>query len=522
MATTETEIASTVEAPPSSAPPAKVITAKGKESVLDRILKLLSSVKFGLVMLGILLSCCMIGMLVMQVNVDGFDKYYANLKPAQKLVYGTLGFFDIYRSRYFTLLLAITGLNIILASIDRFPAAWQYVRKPKLTASPKFIAAQMFNAEATEHATPKTVAENVRTAWRKHGFRARINEENNRITVFAQRSPWNRLGAYVVHVALLTIFTGGFLTSRYGVGGSMEIKPGRTSDRFATSEITMDGAQQAQRALPFEIECTDLQQKLIREEGGLDNSNTIDWLSYIRIIDKQRNVTQDMLVHLNNVGDYRGYRFFQNSFLPVGNARRITITFEPAAGGTPLAPVTISRNGSTEVPGIGTVRYVEFYPDFDIDDSGPTTVSRDYNNPAVQLEITKPDGKRTMAFAFNPQLSDQYLAKASEKVSKDGGENPLLVNGNKIILRDFEKVSLTHTLTIQYDPGRTPVYIGFTLLVLALCGVFFFSHQRMWAVIEPDGRGSKIHFGGNTNRNRPAFEGRFNTLVQSVTGGPKS
>jgi cytochrome c biogenesis protein len=228
-----------------------------------------------------------------------------------------------------------------------------------------------------------------------------------------------------------------------------------------------------------------------------------------------------MLVHLNNVGDYRGYRFFQNSFMPVGNARQITITFEPAAGGgTPSQPVTIMRNGSAEVPGIGTVRYVGFFADFDVDSSGPTTLSREYNNPAAQLEITGADGKRHMAFAFNPQLADQYLTKASDKV-KDGGDNPLLINGNKIILRDFEKVSLTHTLTIQYDPGRTPVYIGFTLLVLALCSVFFFSHQRVWAVIEPDGDGSKIYFGGNTNRNRPAFEGRFNSLVQSVTGGPR-
>ena len=522
MATTETELTSTTEASPPAAATAVKITSKKSDSVLDKILRLLSSVKFGLVMLSTLLLCCMIGMLVMQVNVEGFAEYYANLKPAQKLVYGWLNLFDIYRSRYFTLLLAITGLNIILASIDRFPAAWQYIRKPKLTASPKFIAAQMFNTEATEYSDPKNVAEKVRNAWRKHGFRARINQENDRITVFAQRSPWNRLGAYVVHVALLTIFTGGFLTSRYGLGGSMEIKPGRTGDKFATSEITLEGAKQAQAVLPFQIECTDLQQRLIREEGGLDNSNTIDWLSYIRIIDKERNFTQDMLVHLNNVGDYRGYRFFQNSFLPVGNARRIAITFEPASGGAALPPVTINRNGSTEVQGIGTVRYVDFYPDFDIDDSGPTTLSRDYNNPAVQLEITKPDGKRTMAFAFNPELSDKYLAKANDKVGKDGSENPLLVNGNKVILRDFEKVSLTHTLTIQYDPGRTPVYIGFTLLVLALCGVFFFSHQRVWAVIEPDGKGSKIHFGGNTNRNRPAFEGRFNSLVQSVTGGSKN
>ena len=542
MATTETELASTTEVPLAAAPAVKVISKKG-DSALDKVLGLLSSVRFGIVMLSTLLLCCMIGMLVMQVNVDGFQKYYANLKPAQKLVYGALGFFDIYRRgaplppspvrfldaywpsalNYFQLFLAITGLNIILASIDRFPAAWQYIIKPKLTASPKFIAAQMFTAEAAEHADPKGVAEEIRKAWRKHGFRARINEENNRVTVFAQRSVWNRLGAYVVHVALITIFTGGFMTSRYGVGGSMEIKPGKTSDKFATSEVLLDGARESQAVLPFQIECTDLQQKLIKEEGGLDNTNTIDWLSYIRIVDKQRNVSQDMLVHLNNVGDYRGYRFFQNSFLPVGNARQITITFEPAAGGgVAPTPVTIRRNGSAEVPGIGTVRYVNFYPDFDVDNSGPTTLSRDYNNPAAQLEITGPEGKRTMSFAFNPQLAEQYLTKASEKVGKEGGENPLLVNGNKIILRDFEKVSLTHTLTIQYDPGRTPVYMGFTLLVMALCGVFFFSHQRVWAVVEPNGKGSKIYFGGNTNRNRPAFEGRFNSLVQSVTGGLKN
>ena len=111
------------------------------------------------------------------------------------------------------------------------------------------------------------------------------------------------------------------------------------------------------------------------------------------------------------------------------------------------------------------------------------------------------------------------LGRADEKSQKEGVDNKLLVNGNKVLLKDFEKVSYTHTLTIQYDPGRVPVYIGFTLLVLALCGVFFFSHQRVWAVIEPDDKGSRVYFGGNTNRNRPAFEARFNTLVQSVTGG---
>jgi cytochrome c biogenesis protein len=333
-----------------------------------------------------------------------------------------------------------------------------------------------------------------------------------------------------VHVALLTIFTGGFLTSRYGIGGSMEIKPGRTSEKFTTSEISLDGSRESQAILPFQIECTDLQQKLIRPEGGLDNSNTIDWLSSIRIIDKERNHQQDMVVHLNNVGDYRGYRFFQNSFVPVGNARTITLGFEPVSGGSGVVvklrrpgvvqdPTDLEAKDEAEVPGIGTVRYVDFFPDFGVEDGKPITRSRDYNEPAAHIRITGADGNIRTMLALRPDTVDQMLATTKESKGGDEDIKRILVNGNKVVLKDFEKVALTHTLTIQYDPGRTPVYLGFTLLVMALCGVFFFSHQRVWAVIEPDGNGSKIYFGGNTNRNRPAFEGRFNSLVQSVTGG---
>src|SRR4051812_826097 len=126
---------------------AKESAAVKTESIIDSILKLLSSVRFGLVMLGSLLTCSMIGMLIMQVSVEGFQKYYSALSPAKRLMYGRLGLFDIYHAWYFSLLLAITGLNIILASIDRFPTAWQYIAKPKLTASPKFIGAQMFTSE---------------------------------------------------------------------------------------------------------------------------------------------------------------------------------------------------------------------------------------------------------------------------------------------------------------------------------------------------------------------------------------
>jgi cytochrome c biogenesis protein len=514
MATSETDVKSEAQSVQTTA---TVRPKKQDESIIDKVLKLLSSVRFGIVMLSLLLICSMIGMLIMQVEVEGFQEYFAKLTPSQKLIYTKLDLNNIYHSWYFTLLLVITALNIILASIDRFPTAWQYIINPKLKASPNFIRAQMFNSETEADGQPKELAEKVKAIWSKRGFSTRLSEEGNRITVFAQRSAWNRLGAYFVHVALLTIFVGGFLTNKFGSGGSMDIIPGGSSDAYVTLRSTLDGPETAPAKLPFVIECLDIQQKLIRPEGGLEAINTIDWLSYVRI--KDGNFTEDAVVHLNNPYDYKGYRLFQSKFDPVGFARSIKIRLEPVNGSQAPEVPAIPRNGSVDVAGIGRISYVNFFCDFQILEGRPQTVSDQYNNPVAQLEVISPDGQKSTAFAFNAGLADQYF----KDIDSNGGTGSLLLlNGNKVFLTEFEKAGRGHILAVMYDPGRTPVYIGFLLLVLSLCSVFFFSHQRVWAVVEPADRGSKVHFGGNTNRNRPAFEGRFNSMVEAVTGGGKN
>src|SRR5689334_7425132 len=98
--------------------------------IVNRFLDFLSSVRFGIVLLCVLVVLSMIGMLIMQQNVQGFDAYYVSLTPAEKLVFSYLGIFDIYHSWYFNALLLILSLNIVLASIDRFPSAWSYIVKP--------------------------------------------------------------------------------------------------------------------------------------------------------------------------------------------------------------------------------------------------------------------------------------------------------------------------------------------------------------------------------------------------------
>src|SRR5262249_13752273 len=117
------------------------------ESFLSRFLGLLSRVRFGIVLLCLLALACLVGMLVMQQNVDGFENYYAALTPAQRLVYSKLGFFNIYHVWYFNGLLALLSLNIVLASVDRFPKTWVFVSRPQVTVPLRWLKDQKQSAE---------------------------------------------------------------------------------------------------------------------------------------------------------------------------------------------------------------------------------------------------------------------------------------------------------------------------------------------------------------------------------------
>src|SRR5688572_3262575 len=180
-----------------------------RSSIIEQGLDFLSSVRFGVVQLCILVVFAMIGMLIVQQNVDGFDAYYASLTPAEKLVFGRLGFFDIYHSWYFNFLLLILSLNIVLASIDRFPSAWSYIVKPKTWATRKWLHTQSMASEIElDNSGLDDSTQRIKRAFEQNGLKPTVSEKHGLHYVFGERGKWNRIGAYIVHVALLTLFLG--------------------------------------------------------------------------------------------------------------------------------------------------------------------------------------------------------------------------------------------------------------------------------------------------------------------------
>ena len=506
---------------------AKKARTKSKP-ILNRTLDFLSSVRFGVVQLCILVILSMVGMLIIQQNVNGFDAYFASLTPAEKLVYGSLGLFDIYHSWYFNFLLLLLSLNIVLASIDRFPSAWSYISKPKLNATESWLLKQKQNAKLEIRAADEMDAtEKISQIFRDNGFKPQITKSSNifyridengnkdysntetksNLIVFGESGKWNRLGAYIVHVALLTLFLGHFVALQSGFDADVRMMPGQTTNEIQMIEFNLDKQERYKVALPFSIYCSDIKQDLIDPNGSIEINNTIDWHTRITIDDPQYGKTEAD-VSLNNPFSYRGYRFFQASAITLGSARNMTLELTPQNGGQPIS-VNLARNGSTTLPDGIKVDYEAFFPDFTFNQEGnPDTRSADYNNPAVILNVTLPNGEKNRVFAFAGNVSDKIPVGAPKA-------------GYKWRLKEFEKSPLAHVLSIKYDPFNAAFiawYIGGFGLIGALCFVFFMSHKRIWAIIDTQNDNDfEVTLGGEANRNQPAFEDKFKKIVESLS-----
>ncbi len=473
------------------------------QPVLSQVLKFLGSVRLGVALLIILTVLSMIGMLIMQQNVEGFDHYYSTLQPAQKIVYGRLGLFDIYHVWYFNALILLLALTVVLASIERAPKTWRIVKNRKFTASRRWLFGQKSSAAAEFTSENLTEAkEKAVRAMQSVGFKPKVTETDGKIYFFAERGAWNRLGYLMIHVGFLLILTGGFLTNQFGKDGQMPLAPGETSQRMLQTEFVLDKTRQKQTALPFSVTCLDIEQKLIDPKGPITANNTLDWLTRIRITDESG--TREELVHMNSPIDHAGYRFFQASFISEGKARNATIQIQPENGAS--QQITIPRGGEATLPNGEKLKWENFVADFVVDKNGQiASNSGDYNNPALVMTMTGTDGETKRVFAFSKEMPPN--APINQPVM-----------GYRFRLGNFEKVAAAHVLSINKDPGKTPFYVGGTILIAALLGVFFFSHRRIWALVEEKSPGIyEFVLGGNTNRHQVAFDDNLKKIIAAAS-----
>ncbi len=457
----------------------------------QRIQRTFSSLRTGIVLLITLGVVSAAGTFVLQRPLTDAERLERAYAPETLRWLDRLSLTDVFHSWWFALLLAALGLNIILASLKRFPVAWAYVQRRYARPDAHFLKGLTLQREIQIPGKEIGLAAAER-AFRQLRFKPQRVASQDGMSLFAERNRFVRLAAYLVHASLLLIFAGAIADALLGYRGYVALTPNRQTNLVELSNGKM-------RTLPFVVRCDDAGQ-----ENYADGSPR-RWWSKLVVLDSGREVLRKEIA-VNDPLVFRGVRFYQSGYGSSGDLGALRLRVVPKANPADTREIVLHPNETLALDAENSVRVAAFFPDFVIRGKQVETRSDQPNNPAIQLTVDskKSGATKLWLFANFPEVNH-------------ADESPFSFQ-----LRDLQMGWFTG-LQVSHEPGQWAVWIGVVLMMVGLAAAFYFIHTRVWAVPISDDRGRLVLWvGASASKNREEFEERFSKLVAEILDGLKA
>jgi cytochrome c biogenesis protein len=461
-----------------------------RQSGFDRLLRFFSSLKCGLLLLGLVGMAVVLGTLILQrplAQEGQIEQIYA---PQTLRLLNALGLFDVFHAWWFIVLLGLLGANIALTSIERFPQVWRLFVRPHFVADAAFIRALPFRREiALGSRAPQEALALACNKLRSLGYAPRP-EVLRQGTVYIEKHRWARLAPYIVHTSLLIIVVGAIVDGTYGYRGFINLRPGTRTD--AVEPLTMPGTP---RRLGFTIRC---------DAAGMDrypDGSPRQYWSRLAVEKNGREVAWKQ-IFVNDPLTYKGVRFFQANYGSTGTPDKLVIEANWPEKGVekrqmltlaPGAPVPVGEQGAT-------VELADFIPDFVVEGNQISSRSDEPRNPAIRLQVTRPGGETSSAWIL-ANFPDAHPP-----------------NDTGITFR-FVNVEMEYMtgLQVAYEPGQWLIWAGCLLLTGGLMMALYLSHIRIWGVVGIDRKGRPaLLLGGQPSKYRESFERKFQALADAL------
>jgi len=400
-------------------------------------------------------------------------EYLATISQAKQQLYQTLGFFDMYHSWWFVLLLYMLTVNLTACSIKRLPHIWKIISQPTLTMD---SALEQSLSNKTSFATaerPEVLKEKLASFLRKEFANPLVSEVDGEWHFFAQKTPWCRLSVYVVHLSVIIIFIGAMIGSLFGYKGFVNVAEGESISRIMSrtgKEID----------LGFALRCEQFSVALYKTGAPREFKSILTVLENGKAVPDYTNVR----VIVNDPLTYKGITFYQSSY---GNAGDFFFTVSDPEGKNTI-PLTLGSNESATLPDGSTMHIID-----SIDEVSQFVPN--LTGPAAQVELHTPQGatQKLIVYANHPELNIAYAKKH---------------NMSSILLYKGNQKKMFTGLQVAKDPGVWIVWLGCALMVIGIYGAFLMSHRRIW-IRQQNGL---VSMGGNANKNQGAFEMYFKDL----------
>lgn len=436
-----------------------------------RLWRFFASVKFALTILIILAVISILGTLIKQGQEPSYyvQVYGENVSR----IFEVLGITEMYRSWWFTTLLCLFAFNLIVCSLDRLPRVYHLVTMDNLRIDPRQL-----DKKSSTHCID-TVLEAAAVAEKLPGILSGAGWKNPRhldrqgtILFFAQKGAWSRFGVYFVHLSILVIMLGAIIGTAFGLKAYVYLPEG-----MGTKKVFLE-KNQAPVPLGFEVLCNRLERTFY--PNGMLKQPRLD----LTVLDPDHKTTFRQSTIINAPLRYRGFSFYLINSYPMGEFS-VEIS-NRTTGSRQIFRVAPKRNVTWQGTDV-SFQIVDY--------------ERNKEGAVSQAKIRFSDGAATKPYVF-------WIKNKGTEDIRQGGED------YTISIRQLYST----LLLVNKDPGVLFVYAGCILMVLGLAIVFFFSHGRIWLRITPEEKqqGSQILVSGTSNKNKPAFERRFQQVVDQI------
>jgi cytochrome c biogenesis protein len=450
-------------APPTAVAPARARPARDPLNAPARlgraIYGLLTSVRFAVVQIAAIAVAGVVGIIVPQLPGIAFrspadyaeqmailrERLEPGLGPGLVDAFETLGLVRVFSAPWFTAMLALLAVSIVVCTLDRTPRLWRSAREVRVVQPDPFFDPTLPGRAVIAGGL---AADDVRAALRRARFHVREAEDAAGVRhLHGDRHQHAKLFTLVTHAGLVGFIVAAAVTSRFGFETGLLLPEGQAIP------ITAVGS-------PDLVSIKNLGFTAPRDETGRFADFTTDLAVYRGGEEIARKT-----IRVNDPLEAAGFTFHQNFFGPA-----IDLTIRDGAGQLLWAgPVPLDEENAGQPYGRfaipGREEGLEMLLGQDADGAPSLAVV------GYRIVGEDPDGA--------PVVETTFVGGASPGRTYVVDSSDLQIT--------FEEVSAYSGVIVKRDPGATIVWLSFALLVAGLSLTFYFPRRRVWARLAPDG-----------------------------------
>jgi cytochrome c biogenesis protein len=429
------------------------------------IFSFFSSVKLALFTLFLLAITSIIGTVIPQK--ESFDWYIHNYSETTARVFQVLSIPDMYNSWWFSGLLGLLAVNLIVCSIDRFPGVWKQIKADNLATDPGRLRKMHFSASWISNKSEETLATDLTSNLAAKGWKAGQRKRDNALLLFAQKGAMTRTGVYVVHASILVIFLGAIIGEMYGFKGSIMLP-----ETQATSSIFQFGTGKS-LDLGFTVRCDHFDIEFY--DSGMPKA----YRSKLTVLENDT-VTLEKEIVVNDPLTYNGITFYQSSYQGYEDFLLTVTDQETGETETVILPFQQQQNLAKHNARIGVI-----------------------NAQAMGQSITN----LKVWFKDDQGPASTFWIDAGDQVTVERPDKKYTITGKQMYATGLQ---------VARDPGVWVVYLGCAMMILGLFVAFFMAHRRIWLLLTKKDGKITVLMCGSVNKNKVGFEKIFASLSSEL------